>query len=108
MQNSRFKFFAYTAFGLERALLKDLRALDIKCKPTFLFGTKCIEFRSNFQDLLKLLLKTRTIGDLKMMVGRPTHCGNIKSLQPALESNTSLQAFLELNDFDVQGNHTYF
>lgn len=108
MNKSRFKFFAYTAFGLEKALLNDLRTLKIKCKPTSLFGTKCIEFRSNLEDLVRLLLKTRTLGDLKMMVGRPAHCGTIKSLEPILDGNSSLQAFLELNDFGIQGNQIFF
>ena len=103
MRNSKFKFFASTSRGLESALLRDLRALQIKCDLTSAFGKRVIEFRSDLFQICEVLLRVRTLGDIKMVVGRPLHCGNLKGFKQVLNERLHLNAFWDANDPRYQG-----
>jgi 23S rRNA G2445 N2-methylase RlmL len=103
MHNSKFKFFASTSHGLESALLRDLKSLDIKCFLTNAFGKRVIEFRSDLYKICEVMLKVRTIEEIKMMVGRPMHCGNEKGLKNLLVERTNFSAFWDKSDPRYEG-----
>lgn len=103
MIQSKFKFFASTSPGLETALLRDLKALDINCHLTTAFGKKVVEFRSDLFKICEVLLRVRTMGDVKMMVGRPLHCANVKGLKRLLNDRMNLRAFWDIHDEACRG-----
>ena len=85
MNLSRYKFQAFTNFGFESLLRKELKQLKIKNKFTNIFGRKGIEFRASLPEIIRLTKQTKYLNQLNLELSHPFQTENEKMIRKNLK-----------------------
>lgn len=95
MKLTRLKFFAFTNPGLERCLNREITDIVGSADVRNVFGKTGVEFRADFDQMVEIILRSRTINSLNVQIGHPVHAGNAKSIR----TNLSLLNWTTYFDF---------
>ena len=84
MKLTRLKYFAFTNPGLEHCLNREITDIVGSADIRNVFGKTGVEFRADFDQMVEIILRSRTINSLNVQIGHPVHAGNSKSIRTNL------------------------